>query len=117
MNKREIFYALSFCLLFLTGQAFAEDEKKNVQLEKIGNSMCPVSGEKTGTMGKALEVDHGGKIVNLCCMMCKKDFLKDPEKYIAIAEKEVEAGQDNAMMDEEHSDDDHHEHDHDHHHE
>ena len=63
---------------------------------EVGNKVCPVSGDKIpvpgekGTMGdKPVKVEYRGKIYNLCCKMCVKDFKKHPEKYSAIADKEV----------------------------
>ena len=44
---------------------------------------CPVSGEKLGEMGKPLVFTYKDQEVKLCCKSCKKDFDKDPEKYIA----------------------------------
>jgi len=65
---------------------------------EVGNKICPVSagevpvsGEK-GSMGdKPGRVEYKGKIYNLCCPMCVKDFKNNPEKYSAIADKEVSA--------------------------
>lgn len=47
----------------------------------VGNKICPVSGEEIKEE-EAFQVEHEGKIYNLCCKMCAKDFKKDPEKYI-----------------------------------
>ncbi len=44
---------------------------------------CPVSGEKLGEMGKPFTFTYKDQEVKLCCKGCKKDFDKDPEKYIA----------------------------------
>ena len=33
---------------------------------------------------------YKGKVYNLCCPMCVKDFENDPEKYIGIINKELE---------------------------
>ena len=44
---------------------------------------CPVSGEKLGEMGKPFTFAYKDQEVKLCCKGCKKDFDKDPEKYIA----------------------------------
>ena len=44
---------------------------------------CPVSGEKLGEMGKPLVFTDKDQEVKLCCKSCKKDFDKDPAKYIA----------------------------------
>ena len=44
---------------------------------------CPVSGEKLdGDMGKPLVFTYKDQEVKLCCKSCKKDFDKDPQKYI-----------------------------------
>ncbi len=43
---------------------------------------CPVSGDKLGEMGKPLVFVYQGQEVKLCCPHCKKDFDKDPAKYI-----------------------------------
>jgi hypothetical protein len=44
---------------------------------------CPVSGEKLGEMGKPFTFVYKDQEVKLCCKSCKKDFDKDPEKYMA----------------------------------
>lgn len=57
---------------------------------EVGNKICPVSGEKVGEMGEIIKYEYNGKIYNLCCSMCAKDFKKNPEKYSKIAEEEVQ---------------------------
>lgn len=66
-----------------------EEDIKN--LPNVGNKLCPVSGNPVddGSMGEAVKFVYNGKIYNLCCSMCAKDFKKNPEKYSAAAEKEV----------------------------
>ena len=63
---------------------------------EVGNKICPISGDEIpaqgekGTMGdKPVKIEYKGKIYNLCCLMCVKDFKKNPEKYSAVADKEV----------------------------
>ncbi len=56
---------------------------------EVGNKICPVSGEKVGGMGDIVKQEHNGKVYNLCCAMCAKDFSKDPEKFAKIADDEV----------------------------
>jgi YHS domain-containing protein len=48
---------------------------------------CPVSGDKLGEMGKPYVFVYKGQEVKLCCPDCKKDFDKDPAKYL----KKIEA--------------------------
>jgi len=45
---------------------------------------CPVSGDKLdGDMGKPYVFIYQGQEVKLCCKACKKDFDKNPDKYVA----------------------------------
>ena len=57
---------------------------------EVGNKVCPVSGNKVGEMGKPIKYAYNGKVYNLCCSMCVKDFKKDPEKYSKIADESKE---------------------------
>jgi YHS domain-containing protein len=43
---------------------------------------CPVSGDKLGEMGDPYVFVYKGQEVKLCCPNCKKDFEKDPAKYL-----------------------------------
>jgi YHS domain-containing protein len=46
---------------------------------------CPVSGEKlNGDMGAPYVFSYQGQEVKLCCKGCKKDFDKNPDKYIKL---------------------------------
>ncbi len=45
--------------------------------------LCPVSGEKLGSMGDPYVLEYEGKQIKLCCDGCKDDFLKEPAKYLA----------------------------------
>ena len=73
-----------------------ETVKEIKALPNVGNKICPVSGDEIpapgekGTMGdEPVQYEYNGKIYNLCCTMCVKDFKKNPEKYSKIAEEEV----------------------------
>lgn len=43
---------------------------------------CPVSDEKLGEMGAPFVFIYQGQEIKFCCPDCKKDFLKDPAKYL-----------------------------------
>jgi YHS domain-containing protein len=45
---------------------------------------CPVSGDKLGEMGAAYVFSYKGQEIKLCCKGCKKDFDKNPDKYIKL---------------------------------
>ena len=66
--------------------AQAGEGKKNPV--NAGNTVCPVMGTKV-VPGKALTVEHNGKLYNLCCPICVAEFKKNPEKYAYIAEKQM----------------------------
>jgi len=58
---------------------------------------CPVSGDKLGEMGKPYVFVYKGQEIKLCCSGCKKDFDKDPAKYVAkirAADKNAATGKD-----------------------
>ena len=57
--------------------ADSKDQPKSDKLET-----CPVSGDKLGEMGKPFVFVFQGQEVKLCCKNCKKDFDKDPAKYM-----------------------------------
>ena len=43
---------------------------------------CIVSDDKLGEMGKPVEFTHKNQEIKLCCKACRKDFDKDPAKYL-----------------------------------
>lgn len=46
-------------------------------------TVCPVSDEKLGgDMGAPYVFVYKGQEIKFCCSSCKKDFLKDPDKYL-----------------------------------
>lgn len=49
--------------------------------------LCPVSGQKLGSMGKPVVVEHAGRYLMLCCAGCVEDFKKDPERYMNPADQ------------------------------
>ena len=45
----------------------------------LGNTLCPVSGDKVGD--SKLTETYEGKIYHFCCADCPTAFKKDPAKY------------------------------------
>ena len=64
--------------------ATAADTKDDKKPAPIPDKMttCPVSGDKLGEMGKPYVFEYKGREVKLCCPDCKKDFDKEPAKYM-----------------------------------
>ncbi len=105
--KAKLMILATVALLFHPGYTFAQEDMNHnehmgstmqhqdeqtttsPQAVEVGNKFCPVSGNKVddGKMGEAVKIEHNGKIYNLCCPMCIKDFKKNPEKYIKILEE------------------------------
>lgn len=61
-------------------------EQKKATVIDVGNKICPVTGDKVN--GKDF-YEYKGKRYGLCCPMCPAIFASNPEKYSAIADKEV----------------------------
>lgn len=86
LNRFHKFIMTAAALLALaTITATAEDKKTPPKPDKM--TTCPVSGDKLGEMGKPYIMEYKGREVKLCCPDCKKDFEKDPAKYM----KKIEA--------------------------
>lgn len=43
---------------------------------------CIVSGDKLGEMGKPVVFNYKYQEIKLCCKACRKDFDKDPAKFL-----------------------------------
>ena len=79
----------------LAGRALAADADTKAEKAKPDKlTTCPVSGDKLGEMGKPFVFTYKDQEVKLCCKSCKKDFDKDPAKYmkaIREADKDKDA--------------------------
>lgn len=58
------------------------DERAAAEKQRI----CPVSGERLGTMGVPPKVEVQGRTAWLCCKGCEEDLKSDPGKYLAKLE-------------------------------
>ena len=68
---------------FALGAATLRAEEKPAK-ETYPLTTCVVSGEKLGDMGEPYIMQHEGREVRFCCKKCRKDFLKDPAKYLKM---------------------------------
>jgi len=86
--------ALTAAALALPLAGFAADKKTEARPYKL--ETCIVTGEKLGEMGKPVVFEYKGQECKLCCKACRKDFDKEPAKYLKKmqeAEKKAEAAQ------------------------
>ena len=67
--------------------ADSKDAKKSEKAKPYTLKTCPVSDEKLGGMGDAFVFTYQDREIKLCCKDCKKDFDKDPKKFIKKIEK------------------------------
>lgn len=70
----------------------AADEKKADKPKPYTLKTCPVSDEKLGEMGKPYVFVHEGREIKLCCESCKKDFKKNPAKFMKKIEDAEKSG-------------------------
>ena len=86
MKKLKILTAIALTVPFLTLPlaTLAGDTNLAAATPPKPDKMttCPVSGEKLDSMGKPYVFTYQGQEVKLCCSGCKKDFDKDPAKYL-----------------------------------
>jgi len=57
-----------------------EPEKPKVKPYPL--ETCIVSDKKLGEMGKPVVFEYKGQEIKLCCKSCRKDFDKDPAKFL-----------------------------------
>jgi YHS domain-containing protein len=73
--------AMPSCCMGASAEPMADAAKATPDLLKT----CPISGDKLdGDMGKPYVFVYKGQEVKLCCKSCKKDFDKDPAKYMKL---------------------------------
>ena len=72
----------------------ADDAKKPEHLKPYPLTTCVVSGEKLGgDMGGPVLYQYQDREIKFCCKNCRKDFDKDPAKYVKKLEAaEAKAG-------------------------
>jgi YHS domain-containing protein len=74
--------AITLAAIALTFSARADDRTPPTPDQL---TTCPVSGEKLGgDMGAPYVFTYKGQEIKLCCPHCKKEFDKNPDKYVAL---------------------------------
>jgi hypothetical protein len=75
-----------------TAKYMAKIEAANKKVKAYPLNTCPVSGEKLDSMGEPHAFVYDLQEIKLCCKDCKKDFEKEPAKFlkkIAAADKKA----------------------------
>jgi hypothetical protein len=74
-------FVLSKVKLRVTEATVGEGDKAGIERQQV----CPVTGEKLGSMGDPVKVYIDGQPVYLCCKGCLAKVKKDPETYLLKA--------------------------------
>ncbi|MDP3849386.1 MAG: hypothetical protein Q8Q59_02700 [Luteolibacter sp.] len=93
MKTKKIIIAVAFsAIALLAPPSLSADDKhetenegevsKKEDVKPYPLDTCIVSDEKLGEMGKPVVFVHQGREIKLCCKDCRKDFDKDPAKYL-----------------------------------
>jgi len=108
MKSKLIILTMSLMLASVSGVFAGGDHDHGVHEEatqaeeissdavNVDNTICPVSGEFISDVGegKGVKIEHEGKVYNVCCKFCAKDFRKDPEKFIKVIKNNLAEGKD-----------------------
>lgn len=80
--------AAAAALFLAAGALQAADKPKDQGKPKpYPLKTCVVSDEELGSMGKPVVFVHEGQEIKLCCKNCRKDFDKDPAKFLEKLKK------------------------------
>ena len=85
--KKLLLPLLAVSLIVGAGSTSAED-KKDQKPKPYPLKTCIVADEELGEMGKPYVFVHEGQEIKMCCKSCKKDFDKDPKKFLKKLEKD-----------------------------
>jgi hypothetical protein len=85
--KKLLLPLLAVSMVLGAASASAED-KKDQKPKPYPLKTCIVADEELGEMGKPYIFVHEGQEIKMCCKSCKKDFDKDPKKFLKKLEKD-----------------------------
>jgi hypothetical protein len=60
----------------------AKEEPAKPKVKPYTLETCIVSDDKLGEMGKPVVFNYKDQEIKLCCKACRKDFDKDPAKFL-----------------------------------
>lgn len=60
----------------------AKEEPAKPKVKPYTLTTCIVSDDKLGEMGKPVVFNYKDQEIKLCCKACRKDFDKDPAKFL-----------------------------------
>lgn len=64
------------------GKHNAAEERAKPKVKPYSLDTCIVSDDKLGEMGKPVVFTYKDQEIKLCCKACRKDFDKDPDKFL-----------------------------------
>jgi hypothetical protein len=54
-----------------------------------GQTLCPVTGDKLGSMGTPISVSVKGRTIFVCCQGCIDEVKADPDKFLRKVDDDV----------------------------
>ncbi len=78
--------AIVLALMFLAS-GFPALAQETADIAAYPIDYCVVTGQKLGSMGTPIEYMHEGRLVRFCCEGCIGTFQADPEKYLAVLDR------------------------------
>jgi hypothetical protein len=79
----------------LAAEKKADPPKKSAKVKPYPLKTCVVSDEKLGEMGDPYVFTYQGREMKMCCKDCRKEFDKDPAKFM----KKLDAAEKKAAAD------------------
>ncbi len=87
-NMKKLIFPLLAAVAVLGTTLGRAENKKAEKPKPYPLKICMVADEKLGEMGDPFVFVHEGQEIKLCCKSCKKDFDKDPKKFLKKLEKD-----------------------------
>lgn len=82
MKRTQTIVAATLIAAYLATPTLILADAKDKKAKAYPLQTCLVSGEKLGGMGKEFVFKYEGQEIKLCCKSCKKDFDKEPAKFM-----------------------------------
>lgn len=91
-NLRKLLITGASALLLTTLAPSVSAAEKAEKAKPYPLQTCIVSDEKLGGMGEAYVFTYQGQEIKLCCQGCKKQFDKEPAKYLKKLSADAKGG-------------------------
>ncbi len=81
-NNNILIALVTLGVAFTTAPLVRAEEPAKPKVKPYTLETCIVSDEKLGDMGKPVVFTYKEQEIKICCKGCRKNFDKDPDKYL-----------------------------------